>query len=274
MSDDLTDGLTDSFDGRVAIVTGAGSGIGEAAARLLARRGALVVALDRNEESASRVAASIDGAIAMACDVRDGDAVTQAVTATAERLGPVSVLVNNAGIGDLRPMHTLDDKLWHRLVDVNLTGTFNMTRTVVPLMLEHGAGAIVNNASLSGSMPTRNEAAYSAAKAGVIALTKSTALEYGPAIRANCVAPGFVATPLTSVFRDLPEVFEPIRASIPMQRMGTAGEVAEVIAFLCSERSRYVTGQTITVDGGLGLPQAGTDAALAALYAHFSATPP
>ena len=103
--------------------------------------------------------------------------------------------MNNAGVGDLRPMHTLDDKLWHRLVDVNLTGTFHATRSVCPLMLEHGGGVIVNNASLSGSMPTRNEAAYSAAKAGVIALTKSTALEYGPTIRANCVAPGFVAHP-------------------------------------------------------------------------------
>jgi NAD(P)-dependent dehydrogenase (short-subunit alcohol dehydrogenase family) len=260
----------DEFSGRVALVTGAASGIGAAAAQLLARRGARVAVADRNEEQAALVADAIDGAIAVACDVRDGDAVARAVEVAASALGPIDILVNNAGIGDLRPLHTLDDKLWHRLVDVNLTGTFHATRAVVPAMLERGAGVIVNNASLSGSMPTRNEAAYSAAKAGVIAFTKSTALEYGPAIRANCVAPGFVATPLTSVFQDLPEVFEPIRASIPLQRMGTADEVAEVIAFLCSDRASYVTGQTITIDGGLGLPQAGTDAALAALYQHFS----
>ncbi len=260
----------DQFDGRVAIVTGAASGIGDATARLLAQRGARVALLDRALDAANAVAGSIEGAIAVACDVRVGDAVAQAVGTVTEQLGAASILVNNAGIGDLRPMHTLDDKLWHRLVDVNLTGTFTMTRAVVPQMLELGTGVIVNNASLSGSMPTRNEAAYSAAKAGVIALTKSTALEYGPAIRANCVAPGFVATPLTSVFQDLPDVFEPIRASIPLQRMGAAEEVAEVIAFLCSDRSAYVTGQTITVDGGLSLPQAGTDAALAKLYEHFS----
>ncbi|HEY3831247.1 MAG TPA: SDR family NAD(P)-dependent oxidoreductase [Acidimicrobiia bacterium] len=265
----MTTSAADTLHGHVAVVTGAASGIGAATAALLARRGARVALLDRNEEAATTVAGSIDGALALACDVRDADSVAAATATVAEQLGTVSILVNNAGIGDLRPLHTLDDKLWHRLVDVNLTGTFHATRAVVPGMLERGSGAIVNNASLSGSMPTRNEAAYSAAKAGVIALTKSTALEYGPAIRANCVAPGFVATPLTSVFQDVPDVFEPIRASIPLQRMGTADEVAEVIAFLCSDRASYVTGQTITIDGGLGLPQAGTDAALAALYSHF-----
>ena len=101
----------------------------------------------------------------------------------AEAMGRIDILVNNAGTGDLRPLHTVDDKLWHRLIDVNLTGTFNATRAAIPYMLELGRGAIVNNASVSGLMPTRNEAAYSAAKAGVISLTKSGALEYGPTVR-------------------------------------------------------------------------------------------
>jgi NAD(P)-dependent dehydrogenase (short-subunit alcohol dehydrogenase family) len=177
------------------------------------------------------------------------------------------VLANNAGLGDLRPLHTLDEKLWHRLLDVNLTGTFNAMKAAVPLMLDSGGGAIVNNASVSGITSTRNEAAYSAAKAGVIALTKSGALEYGPTVRVNCVAPGYVRTPLTAMFEQYPDAFAEIAAGMPAGRMGEPDEVAEVILFLACDRSSYITGQTIVVDGGVSLPQAGTDAALAKLFA-------
>jgi NAD(P)-dependent dehydrogenase (short-subunit alcohol dehydrogenase family) len=180
------------------------------------------------------------------------------------------VLVNNAGAGDLRPLHTVDEKLWHRIVDVNLTGTYNGIKAAVPLMLAAGGGTIVNNASLSGLMPTRNEAAYSAAKAGVIALTKSGALEYGPNVRVNCVAPGHVRTPLTAAFDLMTDVFEPVAEALPLKRVGEADEVAQVILFLASDRSSYITGQTIVVDGGGSLPQAGTDVALAELVKRFS----
>ena len=148
--------------------------------------------------------------------MRDGDAVTAAVNAFADAAGRFDILVNNAGTGDLRPMHTVDDKVWHRLIDVNLSGTFNGMRAAIPLLLAGGGGAIVNNASVSGMNPTRNEAAYSAAKAGVIALTKSGALEYGPTVRVNCVAPGHVRTPLTApVWEHFPDVFDPARESLP-----------------------------------------------------------
>jgi NAD(P)-dependent dehydrogenase (short-subunit alcohol dehydrogenase family) len=168
-------------------------------------------------------------------------------------------------------MHMVDDKTWHRLIDVNLTGTFNGMRAAVPLMLEAGGGAIVNNASVSGMSPTRNEAAYSAAKAAVVSLTKSGALEYGPTIRVNCVSPGHVLTALTEpTWTHFADVFGPIVESIPLGRVGTADEIAEVILFLASDRSSYITGQTLVVDGGIMLPQAGTDPALRELFNRFS----
>jgi NAD(P)-dependent dehydrogenase (short-subunit alcohol dehydrogenase family) len=257
------------LDGRAAIVTGGASGIGRAVVERVISEGGNVAVLDRDATAARRLATEL-GVAVFTLDVRDADAVNAAVREAAHVLGAVDILVNNAGAGDLRPLHTVDDKLWHRLVDVNLTGTFHLSRAVVPLMLDAGGGAIVNNASVSGFTPTRNEAAYSAAKAGVIALTKSTALEYGPAVRANCVAPGFVRTPLTAIWDEHPDAFEPIVESIPLRRIGDAEEIAEVILFLASERASYVTGQTIVVDGGLSLPQAGTDAALARLFDELS----
>jgi NAD(P)-dependent dehydrogenase (short-subunit alcohol dehydrogenase family) len=256
------------FEGQVAVVTGGASGIGAATARRFAAEGARVAVLDRDADGAEQVASEVDGT-AHPVDVRDGDAVDAAIAQVMAGLGRIDVLVNNAGIGDLRPLHTVDDKLWHRLIDVNLTGTFNATRAVVPHMLAGGGGTIVNNASLSGLMPTRNEAAYSAAKAGVIALTKSGALEYGPTVRVNCVAPGHIRTPLTAVWEQMPDAFAPIADAIPLGRIGEADEVAEVILFLASRRSSYVTGQTIVIDGGGMLPQAGTDAALAKLLDAF-----
>jgi NAD(P)-dependent dehydrogenase (short-subunit alcohol dehydrogenase family) len=259
-----------SFEGRPAIVTGGASGIGRATALRLARDGAAVAVLDRDRDGARTVAAEIGGH-AFEVDVRDAEAVGRAFEAAVSALGGVAILVNNAGVGDLRPLHTVDDRLWHRLIDVNLTGTYHAMAAVIPVMLAAGRGVIVNNASVSGLSPTRGEAAYSAAKAGVIALTASGALEYGPTIRVNCVAPGFIRTPLTAVWDDHPEAFAPIGEAIPLGRIGEADEVAEVIAFLCSDAAAYVTGHTLVVDGGLSLPQAGTDAALARLFAELQA---
>jgi 3-oxoacyl-[acyl-carrier protein] reductase/meso-butanediol dehydrogenase/(S,S)-butanediol dehydrogenase/diacetyl reductase len=253
------------LEGRVALITGGASGIGAATARKFAAEGATVAIIDRDAAAVLEIAAAVGGH-AYALDVRDADEVNTVVDTVAQTLGSIDVLVNNAGTGDLRPLHTVDDKLWHRIVDVNLTGTFNLTRAVIPYMLETGGGAIVNNASVSGLAATRNEAAYSAAKAGVISLTKSAALEYGPTVRVNCVAPGHVRTPMTAVWEQMPDAFEPIAASIPLGRIGEPDEIAEVILFLASDRASYVTGQTLIVDGGAILPQAGTDAALKRVF--------
>ena len=202
--------------------------------------------------------------------MRDGDEVAEVIDRVAQTLGQVDILVNNAGTGDLRPLHTVDDKLWHRLIDVNLTGTFNATRAVIPYMLETGGGAIVNNASVSGLAPTRNEAAYSAAKAGVISLTKSG----GARVRADRARQLRRARPRAhAADRGVGADARRVRADrrgIPLGRIGEADEVAEVILFLASDRASYITGQTLVVDGGVILPQAGTDAALAKLFDRLS----
>ncbi|MGH8979388.1 MAG: SDR family NAD(P)-dependent oxidoreductase, partial [Acidimicrobiia bacterium] len=224
------------LEGSVAIVTGGGSGIGRATAIAFADEGAVVAVVDRDGDAARAVAAEVDGH-AYELDVRDGDRVGAVFAEVAERLGGLHVHVNNAGLGDLRPLHTVDEKLWHRLIDVNLTGTYHGMRAAVPLMLESARGAIVNNASVSGITPTRNEAPYSAAKAGVIALTKSGALEYGPTVRVNCVAPGYVRTPLTAMFDRHPEAFAEIAGGMPAGRMAEPEEIAQVILFLASGRS-------------------------------------
>jgi NAD(P)-dependent dehydrogenase (short-subunit alcohol dehydrogenase family) len=247
------------LEGFAAIVTGGASGIGAATAAQFARAGATVAVFDRAGRPDE-----------YEVDVRDGEAVTAAVHDFVGRAGRLDIVVNNAGIGDLRPLHTVDDKVWHRVVDVNLTGTFNLMRAAVPVMQAGGRGAIVNVASVSGITPTRNEAAYSAAKAGVIALTKSGALEYGPTVRVNCVAPGYVRTPLVAMFEQYPDAFTPIADGMPLQRMGEADEIAEAILFLASPRSSYITGHTLVIDGGVSLPQAGTDAALAKLFELLS----
>ena len=252
------------FDGHIALVTGGGSGIGEATCRLFAAEGARVAVLDRSEEAAARVADAVGG-LALACDVRDAEAVDAAVAGTVQELGGLTDVVNNAGVGTAKPLLDYTDKEWALLVGVNLTGTFHVLRAAGRVLLERGGGSIVNNSSLTGLRPTRGEGPYSAAKAGVLNLTQTAALELAPTVRVNAVAPGMIRTPLTQIVVDSDDWRRAAESGTPLGRVGEADEVAGVIAFLCSDAASYITGQTIVIDGGSVLPSLQSDALLRAI---------
>ncbi len=257
------------LDQHRAIITGGGSGIGAATARRFRAEGATVAVLDRDATSATSIAEEVDG-FAIVVDVADPEATARAIRLASERLGGLDDLVANAGVGNLKPLDAYDDGEWDLLVDVNLKGTFNCIRAAAPLLrdaydTDGRPRSIVTMASVSGIRPTRGEAPYSAAKAGVIALTRSAALEYGPALRANCVSPGFIHTPLTS-FAAEHEHFRPaIEAGTPLARVGRAEEIADVVVFLCSDLASYVTGINLVADGGSLLPSSQSDPVLTSL---------
>lgn len=255
--------------GHRAIVTGGGAGIGAATARRLAARGALVAVLDRVADAASAVADEIGG-VAITVDVSDPTATTEAVAAAAAALGGLTDVVANAGVGINKPLHRYRDEEWALVVGVNLNGTFHTLRAAIPLLLDAGGGSIVTIASLNASRPLQGEAPYSAAKAGIVNLTRTAALEYAPTIRANCVSPGMIATALTAVITDDPDFTAVAEEGTPLRRIGTADEVAEVVAFLCSDGAAYITGQELVVDGGACLPNLQADTIVRAVRDRYA----
>jgi len=239
------------LSGKVAIVTGAGRGIGRAIARELAAHGARVVVNYRNSAEAAQALADEIGGVAVQADVSD-PAGADVLLAAAEQLGSVDILVNNAGITRDGLMLRMSDEDWSDVLDVNLNATFRLCRAAATVMLRQRSGAIINLTSISGIRGNAGQANYAASKAAVAAMSRSLAKELARrSIRVNCVAPGFIATDMVEAMD--PRIVDGVKKAIPMRRIGAPEEVARVVAFLASDAASYLTGQEIVVDGGLSI---------------------
>jgi 2-hydroxycyclohexanecarboxyl-CoA dehydrogenase len=236
---------------KIAIVTGGGQGIGRAIAEKLATEGATVVVTDLVERSAIQTAEGLPGAVALGVDVTDRQAVQAMADQVAQLFGRIDVLVNNAGWDKASPFTESEPADWDRAIAVNLYGVLHTCKAVLPVMAAQGSGAVVNLGSDAGRVGSSGEAVYSAAKGGVIAFTKSLAREMARhQVRVNCVCPGPTDTALFASFAG-PKLREALTRAIPFRRLGQPADVANVVAFLASDEASFVTGQTVSVSGGL-----------------------
>jgi 2-hydroxycyclohexanecarboxyl-CoA dehydrogenase len=238
--------------GRVAVVTGGGRGIGRGIAEVLAAEGASVAVWDLDPETAEDTAAHIrekgGTAVAVPGDASSADDVRAAAARTREALGPVGILVNNAGTSAYEPFTSITEDSWNRIIRINLGGPFLVTRELIPDMLDAGWGRVVNISSSSAQTGAPSMAHYASSKGGVIGLTKALAVEYiERGITVNHVPPGFIDTPLV---REGPVDVEAAARHMPMKRAGLPEDVAHAVAFLASPEAGYITGQTVSVNGG------------------------
>jgi NAD(P)-dependent dehydrogenase (short-subunit alcohol dehydrogenase family) len=243
------------LSGRVCVVTGGGGGIGRAVALSFARAGARVAAIDRDERGLEVTHAELlklgHDHIVAPCDTSSVESVTAASASIEKALGPCHVLVNTAAV--LRPggLDTLSLAEWNAVLSVNLTGYFLCAQIFARQMRNHGHGSLVHVSSIAGSHAQGHSGAYSVSKAGVIMLSQQLANEWGPhGIRSNVVSPGLVITPMSQAFYDTPGVTERRKAVVPARRIGMPQDIADAILFLASDRSSYISGDEITVDGG------------------------
>jgi NAD(P)-dependent dehydrogenase (short-subunit alcohol dehydrogenase family) len=252
--------MTRDLEGKSALVTGGASGIGRATALAFAREGARVAVADIMQDAAQRTVTEIKAmggqAMAIACDVTDDDAVKAMIAATVDAFGSLDCAFNNAGIAPYQvnaggqKIADVAPEAWRRLIDVNLTGVWLCLRHEVAQMRAQGSGGvIINTASILGLVGTATSSAYVAAKHGVVGLTKVAAADHAADnIRVNAVCPGYIETPMTE--ETMRRRGERIMARVPMARMGTAGEIAEAVVWLCSPKASFVTGVSWAVDGG------------------------
>jgi len=255
--------MNPSFANKIAIVTGGGKGIGEAAVRAFVDHGASVGILDVDRPAGEALERRLGAACCyVECDIARPESVDRAVRAVAGRFGGVDILVNNAGIMTYGTAAELSDADWTRTLEINLFGAFYCSRTVIPLMQARGGGAIVNVASVQSFVVQQGVAAYAASKTGLLGLTRSIAVDFAPKIRCVAVCPGTVDTPmLHSALKESADPAAVLRECNEMhlsRRIGTAAEVAEFILYLASDKASFITGQAFRIDGGLGISVGGS----------------
>jgi NAD(P)-dependent dehydrogenase (short-subunit alcohol dehydrogenase family) len=248
------------LEDKVAIVTGASSGIGIGIAEVFAEEGAAVVCVARRQAEGAAVAEAVrsrgGNALFVACDVADERQVDRAVQETLERYGRIDVLVNNAGVNFVKPFEQLTSDDWDRVIGVDLRGTFLFTRACIAAFLKQGSGSVVNIATVHTMACLPGAAPYDAAKWGMVGLTKSLAVEFASrGIRFNCLSPGLIDTQIWNDIQagaeDLDACLTHWRANIPMGRVGTIREIAQAVAFLASDDASYITGANLLADGGM-----------------------
>jgi len=240
--------------GKVAIVTGAGSGIGRATAIRLAAEGAAVACVDLSGEGARDTAKTIEAAggrtLALAADVTDDGACASMVEDTLARFQRLTTLVNSAGVRPVAADPAPAPAEWRRVVEANLTGTYLPSRAALPALTASGAGSITNLASIFGLVAGSMAPSYAASKGAVANLTRQLALDWAPAVRVNCVCPGVIETPMTAELRGDPAWRETVLGKYPLRRFGRPEEIAAAILYLASDEAAYVTGVALPVDGG------------------------
>lgn len=246
-----------SLKGQVAIVTGAGGGVGRSTTERLVKEGCRVTLVGRNRSKLTKVISDNDSSnnlLAVSADITKEAEVLNVIEQTISTFDTVDILVNNAGVlNDPTPFHMMNEDQWDNLISTNLIGTFQMTKAVLPIVMEKKIGNIINISSLLGirTIPNVPLSIYGATKAGIIMFTKSIAVEYGPyGVRCNCIVPSTIRSPMIEPYLQDEKSKEQLESSFPLRRIGNTSDISGAVAYLCSDDANWITGTTLTIDGG------------------------